>query len=252
MSTFNPTIRLLNPSENTGADKVLTYNILTKEVEYMDAPAYLGTPSLDQVALIDNITTVILKGASFFANKDDNDFAQMKDLSDLEPSNIEMRFSDDIVQWRLEGDPTWNNLFALDEIASEFRVVNGIFEYRQMPNSPWVELTDFNDFVPSIGVNGNWWINGQDTGTSAQVMPTTAYDNDISGIRDGVNTDFESPEAFVPGSLSVYLDGSRLSKGNNMDYVELIESVPTPNGRGAIINRVITPQNKLIFEYVKI
>ena len=201
------------------------------------------TPSLELVAQEGNTTSRKLVGTDYFENKDDNDFAQIKDLEGVQVAGLELRFFDGNIEWRIGDDSQWRNLFNIDEITPEFRVSGSVFEYRQTPTSPWVEITDFSDFYPTIGNNGNWWIDGQDTGVSATAMPTTVYDDDIAGIRDGQNTEFFAPDAYISGTLAIYLDGQRLSRGNNKDYIEISE--------GAKINRVITPKNLLIFEYIK-
>lgn len=99
---------------------------------------------------------------------------------------------------------------------------------------------------PYVGPNGNWWVGDIDTGVKAGLTLKTVYDSDISGIRNGVNNNFVAPDIFKPGTLKVYADGLLLTKGNNDDYIELL---PGQAGNGATINRVLTDNNKLIFEY---
>lgn len=107
--------------------------------------------------------------------------------------------------------------------------------------------TNGNDgTTPHVGENGNWWIGETDTGIKAGLALKTVYDSDISGIRNGVNNNFVAPDIFKPGTLKVYADGLLLTKGNNDDYIELL---PGQAGNGATINRVLTDNNKLIFEY---
>lgn len=102
---------------------------------------------------------------------------------------------------------------------------------------------------PFIGENGNWWIGENDTGVMAKAKESrVVYDQDILGTRNGTNQTFTVAEAYVPGSLKVYLDGVRLSKGNNSDY---IETGAGSQNNGAVINRVLLPENKLIFDFVK-
>lgn len=79
MSSFNPTIRLLNPTESTEVERVLTYNIATKEVEFVEA-SNMAIPTLNQVALEDNEISVPIKGTEYFEDKEANDFAQIEDL----------------------------------------------------------------------------------------------------------------------------------------------------------------------------
>lgn len=100
--------------------------------------------------------------------------------------------------------------------------------------------------TPHVGGNGNWWIGETDTGIRAGLVLKTVYDNDITGIRNGTNNNFVAPDIYKPGTLKVYADGILLTKGNNDDYIELL---PGQAGNGATINRVLTDNNKLIFEY---
>lgn len=232
------------------------------------------TPSLELVVQQGNTTSLPIVGTDYFLDKSDNDFAQIKDIQDssiynltaqdiinstnafglvsgelldfiTQGRNIELRVDDASLQWRLEGNTTWNDLFDLNQLRPQFRVINGVFESRRDVGSPWQELIDFNNAIPipTIGVNGNWFIGGVDTGVSAQALPTTKYDDDIIGLRDGVNNVFTISDSYVSGTLNVYLDGSRISKGNNKDYIEYLG--------GAQINRIITPQSLLIFDYIK-
>lgn len=98
---------------------------------------------------------------------------------------------------------------------------------------------------PRIGGNGNWWVGEEDTGVRAKTIFKTFYDESIYGLRDGQNKDFTIEEAFVPGTLKVYLDGILLTKGNNKDYIELN---PGSAQNGARLNRIVTSRNTLIFD----
>ena len=252
-------------------------------------------PNLESVVQEGNTTSKPLIGLDYFANKSNNDFAQIADIisnnsgvsflgvfydentllqevgdigdfaildnpisfvlyiitqdgwvkigEESDSDAIEMRVFEDVVQYKAISDLDWIDLFELNDITPSFRVENNVFQYKKKPTSSWQTIIDFTDLAPTIGSNGNWYVNGVDTGVKSQVVPTTVYDDDITGLRNGVNTDFLAPDEFISGSLDVYLDGLRLSKGNNKDYTEIAQ--------GARINRVITPQSLLIFEYIK-
>lgn len=101
--------------------------------------------------------------------------------------------------------------------------------------------------TPYIGENGNWWVGDEDTGVSASRPYTILYDRDISGLRNKSNHKFRASEAYVPGTLKVYYDGLLLSKGNNEDYTELDAGTSV---NGATLNRVVSDENKLIFEFL--
>lgn len=141
----------------------------------------------------------------------------------------------------------------------EFREYDGYLQVRYSETDTWTNLYDLSGIVgekgdtPTIGNNGNWYISGLDTGVKAVAEATinlkTLYDNDIQGIRDGSNKKFTITESYSPGTLSVYLDGAKLSKGNNNDFIEIN---PGQQNNGAMINRVITPDQLLIFEFIKL
>lgn len=74
----------------------------------------------------------------------------------------------------------------------------------------------------------------------------TAYDYDIVGNRDGVNSVFILPESYKVGSLRVYLNGLRLQK----------HSDTTPYDYGELNNQIvftIPPQNGdlILIDYIK-
>lgn len=125
--------------------------------------------------------------------------------------------------------------------------------------------------IPNVGVNGNWWVNGVDTGTQAGgsngVNPIvnaqgnwevdgvdtgikadysrkTDYNANISGPRTGeVGGVFTASGRYKAGSISVWMDGLRMSKGNDSDFVEHSDTQIQ-------MNRAVTMNNKLIFEYL--
>lgn len=99
---------------------------------------------------------------------------------------------------------------------------------------------------PHIGSNGNWWIGNQDTGVLAGGGLITVYDGDIAGLRNGKNNEFTVNTRFIPHSLKVYFNGMLLTRGNNNDFTELN---PGTVGNGALINRIVTSNDKLIFEF---
>lgn len=58
------------------------------------------------------------------------------------------------------------------------------------------------------------------TGGGSGSAYSTAYDNTITGLKNGVNTVFTLPIAFQSGSTHVYLNGLRMSRGASYDYTE--------------------------------
>lgn len=133
------------------------------------------------------------------------------------------------------------------ETTDKSSLVNAINELKQEVGVAGEDGKD--GLTPTIGENGNWWIGEQDTGVSA--MPKSLqirYDSEISGLRDGINKTFTVDDAYRTGTLKVYFNGILLSKGNNADFIEVNAGT---SGNGAVINRVITSKDKLIFEFEK-
>ena len=81
-----------------------------------------------------------------------------------------------------------------------------------------------NGATPEIGANGNWWIDGTDTGIPTAGSTKTAYNSEITGVRGEAGSVFTLPEPFYQNTLKIYLDGSRLTPGGGKDYTELNET----------------------------
>lgn len=98
--------------------------------------------------------------------------------------------------------------------------------------------------APEIGSNGNWVIDGNDTGVRASTWEKTDYNENISGSRTGGNTQFFASEHYVPGTMKVWMDGLRLSRGFAGDFTENGDHI------SITINRPgITMETLFIFEY---
>lgn len=68
------------------------------------------------------------------------------------------------------------------------------------------------------------------------------YDYNITGIKDGSNTNFSTSQHFKTGTTRVYLNGQRLTPGSEYDYIE------------AFTNQISlfyspVPSDRLIIEY---
>lgn len=66
--------------------------------------------------------------------------------------------------------------------------------------------------------SGNISISGGGGGGSSNFI--IDYDYNIIGIKDGVNTNFNTSQDFKTGTTRVYLNGQRLTPGAEYDYVE--------------------------------
>jgi hypothetical protein len=71
----------------------------------------------------------------------------------------------------------------------------------------------------------------------------TAYDYDIEGERDGSNRIFLVPYEYFPGSPRVHLNGLRLQKGIDWDYIET-------GVKEITLNYNITQTDLLLIDYI--
>lgn len=104
---------------------------------------------------------------------------------------------------------------------------------------------------PYVGDNGNWWVGSDDLGVKATVIePTTDFNHNIQGVRDGRNITFKGVHDFRAGTMVVYRGGMRLSRGGSYDYVEDLNE----SGVGVSVTFTIAPapDENLIFEYKKV
>jgi hypothetical protein len=51
-------------------------------------------------------------------------------------------------------------------------------------------------------------------------QPETAYNHQITGLRDGQNKVYQLPKTYKPGSLKVFVNGARQTPGADSDYTE--------------------------------
>lgn len=101
-----------------------------------------------------------------------------------------------------------------------------------------------NGVTPEIGANGNWWIDGVDTGIPTAGNTKTAYNSEITGVRGEAGSVFTLPEPFYQNTLKLYLDGGRLTPGGGKDYTEINETQFR-------LERVTTAENSvLVADYV--
>jgi hypothetical protein len=86
------------------------------------------------------------------------------------------------------------------------------------------ELTDVtitavsNGQVLTYNSTSNKWEN--QTPSSGGALFQIDYDYNIVGIKDNINTNFNTTLNFVTNTTRVYLNGQRLTRGVGYDYVE--------------------------------
>lgn len=149
----------------------------------------------------------------------------------------------------VDGAPIGLN--TLNKIASALNAVKLLAEASVLYDEQSLDETEKAQARVNIGAVSQSDLDALRTeliNTLGLSISKTAYDQDIIGLRNGENNTFvlAEEEIYIPGSLIVFLDGQRLSKGNNYDYTEFRAGL---SGNGAVINRVIGPENVLIFEY---
>jgi hypothetical protein len=113
--------------------------------------------------------------------------------------------------------------------------------------TPPVTLNELNDVTIPSPSNGQLLRFNSATGQWENWSPSfnafkIDYDYNISGIKNGVNTNFNTSSNFVTGTTRVFLNGQRLTRGAGYDYVEAgvsqVSLVYTP-----------VPSDQLIIEY---
>lgn len=113
--------------------------------------------------------------------------------------------------------------------------------------TPPVTLNELNDVTIPSPSNGQLLRFNSATGQWENWSPSfnafkIDYDYNISGIKNGVNTNFNTSSNFVTGTTRVFLNGQRLTRGVGYDYVEAgvsqVSLVYTP-----------VPSDQLIIEY---
>jgi hypothetical protein len=91
--------------------------------------------------------------------------------------------------------------------------------------TPPVALNELNDVTIPSPSDGQLLRFNSATGQWENWSPSfnafkIDYDYNISGIKNGVNTNFNTSSNFVAGSTRVFLNGQRLTRGGGYDYLE--------------------------------
>ena len=153
----------------------------------------------------------------------------------------------------LADDNTWKTVSAGGGGVSSFNTRTGAVTLNSSdvtsalgftPPSNLDQLTDVTTPTPS---NGQLLRFNSATGQWENWSPSfnafkIDYDYNLSGAKDGVNTNFTTSSNFVAGTTRVFLNGQRLTRGVGYDYVEAgvsqVSLVYTP-----------VPSDQLIVEY---
>ena len=141
----------------------------------------------------------------------DTAWKNLMSLSDLKGDSgedgreVELQNNGTSIQWRYKGETEWKDLVALSDITGsdgtdgkqvELRVEGGYIQWKYDADSDWQNLIALSALqgikgdkgdpgedgkTPYIGDNGNWWIDGVDTGIKA----TGSSGSDGSDGKDG-------------------------------------------------------------------
>ena len=91
--------------------------------------------------------------------------------------------------------------------------------------TPPVALNELNDVTTPSPSNGQLLRFNSATGQWENWSPSfnafkIDYDYNLSGAKNGSNTNFNTSSNFVAGTTRVFLNGQRLTRGGGYDYVE--------------------------------
>ena len=118
-------------------------------------------------------------------------------------AQVELRATDDYIQWKYDNSPTWTNLIALSTLKGadgknvELQKTTDYIQWRNVGDATWQnlvalsELKGENGQTPTIGENGNWFIGGTDTGVKASgtdgttFTPSVDANGNLSWTNDG-------------------------------------------------------------------
>jgi uncharacterized repeat protein (TIGR02543 family) len=170
---------------------------------------------------------------------------------------IDIRVDNEVLQWQYKGDDSWFNLFDLTSLEGEpgspgeaglpgqpgstgaqgpagkevtFRVTDDAIEWQYVGDSAWQSLIALNllrvsqetSSVPSIGANGNWFINGVDSGVSAQGPTGVRGSRGFDGAAGPVGAQGPQGLQGTPGAIGVTGVGI-----TNVEFIKISNSAVT-------------------------
>ena len=125
-------------------------------------------------------------------------------------AEVELRATDDYIQWKYDNSPTWTNLIALSTLKGadgknvELQKTTDYIQWRNVGDATWQnlvalsELKGENGQTPTIGENGNWFIGGTDTGVKASGTDGTTFTPSVDAYGSlswSTGGSLENPEA---------------------------------------------------------
>lgn len=124
-------------------------------------------------------------------------------------AEVELRATDDYIQWKYDSSTTWTNLISLSTLKGddgknvELQKTTNYIQWRNVGDAAWQnlvalsELKGENGQTPTIGENGNWYIGDTNTNVKAAgangttFTPSVDADGNLSWTNDG---SLENPE----------------------------------------------------------
>ena len=124
-------------------------------------------------------------------------------------AEVELRATDDAIQWKYDNDTTWKHLISLSTLKGddgknvELQKTTNYIQWRNVGDAAWQNLVALSELkgesgqTPTIGENGNWFIGETDTevkaaGTDGTTFtPSVDANGNLSWINDG---SLENPE----------------------------------------------------------
>lgn len=102
-------------------------------------------------------------------------------------AEVELRATDDAIQWKYDNDTTWKHLISLSILKGadgknvELQKTTNYIQWRNVGDAAWQnlvalsELKGENGQTPTIGENGNWYIGDTDTNVKAVGVDGTTF-----------------------------------------------------------------------------
>lgn len=124
-------------------------------------------------------------------------------------AEVELRATDDAVQWKYDNDTTWKHLIYLSTLKGndgknvELQKTTNYIQWRNVGDAAWQNLVALSELkgddgqTPTIGENGNWYIGDTDTNVKAVGVDGTTFtpsvdaNGNLSWTNDG---SLENPE----------------------------------------------------------
>lgn len=125
-------------------------------------------------------TEVVFEDGQTFEEKLKSGQLKGKDGVAVDGKEVEIRCTDDYVQWRYTGGTSWINLISIAALTGKsakeilIQKSGNVIQWKHDGDQAWTNLVYLSEIkgedgtTPAIGGNGNWFIKDVDTGVKAQ------------------------------------------------------------------------------------